>query len=436
MSVIDRIPLLCLVVALGCAVGDEGDEGRDWTTTRATAGDTTVVRTTGGSDSSGLRTVVAELSIGSVDATAPEYSIGAIAEMDVGPNGEIYAFDRLAPALRMYDTAGRFVRNLGQKGSGPGEYERANGLAVHDDGRVALWDGSTARINIYSPAGEFVSGWALPGGTGSFTNRGLFVDTAGFTYARSRIADPPPGPAPGIFAGPTQGLLKWTREGRITDSLASPVPPLEGGRLTASNNGAVIILGLPFAPAVAWTWSPHGYMVTANTGSYAITLHRRTGGPLRIERDVAPVAVQDEERANHEEVVTSSLRRVEPTWRWTGQAIPGTKPFFQTVRVARDGRIWVMVSQRGEPIPEADLPPRPPAQSFDAPNAPPRAQLRWREPVAYDVFEPDGEFLGRVAIPRRTNIFVMRGDNLWGITRDSLDVEQITRFRVSPGFVK
>ena len=144
--------------------------------------------------------------------------------------------------------------------------------------------------------------------------------------------------------------------------------------------------------------------------------------------------MQDEERANHEEVAVGSMRQIDPTWRWTGPSIPTTKPLLQTVRVARDGRVWVMVSQPGERIPDAELPPIPPRQSFEAANAPPRAQTRWRDPVVYDVYEPDGEFLGRVAIPRRTNVFAMRGNQVWGVMRDSLDVEQITRLRVTPGF--
>jgi hypothetical protein len=427
---------LAAALLIACAAGDESADTRDWTTTRATVGDTTVVRTTGGSASSGTRTLVTELSIGSIDAPEAEYSFGQINEMDVGPNGEIYIFDRQVPALRMYDTAGRYVRTLGRKGRGPGEYEQVSGLAVHGDGRVALWDGTTARMNIYAPTGEFLAGWPFPGGAGFFSSRAVFIDTAGFTYARARIGNPPSdagGRPRAGFSVAALGLLKWAPDGTLVDSLEPPVPPTESARLMASSKNMMMVNNVPFTPTNTWTWSPLGYAVSASTGLYAITLHRSAGGPLRVEREIAPIAVQSEERANQEEVVTASLRRVDPSWRWTGPSIPDTKPFLQSIRVARDGRLWVMVSQRGERIPDAEMPPPPPAGPLDPASAPPRPQTRWREPAAYDVFQPDGEFLGRVVLPARTTLFTMEGDRAWGVTRDSLDVQQITRFRVTPG---
>ena len=36
-----------------------------------------------------------------------------------------------------------------------------------------------------------------------------------------------------------------------------------------------------------------------------------------------------------------------------------------------------------------------------------------------------------VYVPRETTISVMRGDYVWGVTRDSLDVQYIERFRLT-----
>jgi hypothetical protein len=82
-----------------------------------------------------------------------------------------------------------------------------------------------------------------------------------------------------------------------------------------------------------------------------------------------------------------------------------------------DGRIWVNLYQpaeRREPVDSEEL----------------RPQEEWPEPTVYDVFEPDGRYLGAVRVPRETTIHVMRGDYVWGVTRDSLDVQYIERFKL------
>ena len=56
----------------------------------------------------------------------------------------------------------------------------------------------------------------------------------------------------------------------------------------------------------------------------------------------------------------------------------------------------------------------------------------WREPTLYEVFEPTGAFLGRVAVPPRMRVLRTHGDRAWGVTVDSVDVPYVARFRIEP----
>jgi hypothetical protein len=67
----------------------------------------------------GVSTLVEELSIGVADG-AEEYMLGEIADIALGADGSIYAFDRQVPAIRQYDARGKFVRTIGRRGQGPG----------------------------------------------------------------------------------------------------------------------------------------------------------------------------------------------------------------------------------------------------------------------------------------------------------------------------
>ena len=426
------------IVLFALACGGSGDgrsaDGRtDWATVVDTIADTIVTRTTGGSDSSGTHTVVAETTIGELDGET-EYSFGGINELEVAEDGRIYVFDRQVPALREYDAAGKYVRTLGRKGAGPGEYTQANGVAIHRDGRVVLWDAGTARINVYRPDGTFITSWPMPGGSGFYTSGALFVDTAGNTYARTRIGDPPKenAAATGRMFG-TTGLVKWDRNGAIVDSLTPPPATVEMQAIVATQKGGTSQSFVPFSPRHIWVWSPLGYFVSARTDLYAVILSPPNEQPRRIERDAKPVATTSEERSDYEERSTWNMRQTDPTWRWSGPGVPATKPAIASLTVADDGRIWVSVSRPGERLPEGEQPSGPTvrAGTGDFPKPPPQ---KWRDPIVYDVFDPSGEYLGRVPAPPKTSFRTMRGDHIWAVRRDSLDVEQVVRLRVVPGF--
>lgn len=85
------------------------------------------------------------------------------------------------------------------------------------------------------------------------------------------------------------------------------------------------------------------------------------------------------------------------------------------------------VAQSAEIIPEDELPP------LRTDVVPTPIRLTTRDPIVYDVYAADGALLGRVKLPPRSNIFRVRGDSAWGISRNKDDVEFATRFRVTPG---
>jgi hypothetical protein len=119
------------------------------------------------------------------------------------------------------------------------------------------------------------------------------------------------------------------------------------------------------------------------------------------------------------------MRSMMPDWTWNGASIPETKPAFEDILVGRDGRIWIRVSTPGYRMEDPDYDPTDP----DAvPN-------EWREAMAFDVFEPDGTYLGHVKAPETLSPYptpVLDGPHVWAVTRDELGVNRIVRFRMEP----
>jgi hypothetical protein len=65
-----------------------------------------------------------------------------------------------------------------------------------------------------------------------------------------------------------------------------------------------------------------------------------------------------------------------------------------------------------------------------------RVPLRYSEPPAFDVFDADGRYLGRVLPPASLRVEpepLARGDTVWAVVRDELDVPSIVRFRMVRG---
>ncbi|MGH7461063.1 MAG: 6-bladed beta-propeller [Longimicrobiales bacterium] len=65
-------------------------------------------------------TASATLSIGALDD--PRYAFSQIEGISVGPDGHIFVLQHQDANIRVYDSTGVFVRLIGRRGMGPGEF--------------------------------------------------------------------------------------------------------------------------------------------------------------------------------------------------------------------------------------------------------------------------------------------------------------------------
>jgi len=144
--------LPCLIGAWSCTPADSAHPGLPWQTTFQTAGDTVVASTTGNVPDSLLRRLV-------LDWRAPGDStpdlLGDVGSIAVGPDGRVWVWDPASPALWLIEADGASLRRISRPGSGPGEYRRANDIAVARGGALVMWDDENARLTIYNPDGTY-----------------------------------------------------------------------------------------------------------------------------------------------------------------------------------------------------------------------------------------------------------------------------------------
>jgi hypothetical protein len=368
------------------------------------------------------------LSIGGADDENPDYNFYGLTGMAIGRNGSMVVLQASLNApqvlLRMYDREGRLVRSIGGMGQGPGEYSRPVSVATLSDGRILLTDPQVGRMTVYSADGEFEETWSVPNPFGIATRTHVAPD--GVVAVEARM-------------GPDRrrGVVRIGPGGTVLDTVFAPdLPELGPPTLEFRDPPRTITIAPPYYPGSTWAWHPHGYFVTARTDRYAIDLllprgrvedagrpaRWRPGDPVvSIRAEVDPVPVHPQERRDHERALQGRVRRAQGQRSGSLGPVPAVKPIVSVIRAADDGRIWVSLhaeSERFEPTPTT-------LSSGEVVEG-----IPWRQTFVFDVFQPNGVYLGRVRFPSGLANARFRGDEAWGFVYDDLGVPTLKRYRI------
>lgn len=408
------------VLLASCDEAPGGSSATGWQAAVDTMGDTIRIRTLAGSVWRDTARLIAEVTIGAMDGP-DEYVIGYPEVLEVTADGTILLLDTQVPVLRAYDPDGTHLRDIGKQGSGPGEYESPDGVGVLRDGRILVRDPPNSRISLFSQGGEPLGQWFMAGGFNSGERQ--WVDREGNSYLTTLLER---GKVPWEWEF---GVIRYSTEGEIVDTIPAPTWDYEAPRLTASNQHQSSVRRIPFSPSTHWAFSPLGYMVGGLSTDYRIELFPPSDPVLHIEREWMPIPVHPDEAAEQRRRITEGLQRQYGSWRWNGPDIPDIKIPFKDILVSEEGNLWVVLSTPGVAMMTE-------AEAREERARTGRTPIRFSEPVAFDVFSPDGRYLGPVAVPvsfRTEPEPVIRGDHVWAITRDELDVPRVVRFRLELG---
>lgn len=360
-----------------------------------------------------------------------EYVFARINALMVGSDGSLFVSDE-GRLLRQYDRRGEYVRTVAREGAGPGEIRYVVGLAVLPDGRLAARDLGNGRISVFDEAGNFSAQWTNPEGQPGYGGNAITVDTSGSIY----VGVNPPLPSddtPLTFPRPI--FVKLTSDGEVTDTLFADARftedcPFQSRRWFRS--GWFEDLRVHYLPKVKWAVARTGDVIVGCPASYAFDIISPSGAVTRVSRDWEPVVVSDEELGNYVDgqAISRSSSGYFDSWEWEGPDLSNSLPAYQRFVPADDGRIWVWP---GLPRVRRETP-----EQFVRAGYP---AVYWEDPMtgAFDVFEADGRFVGSVALPPdmpytfypATPDPFIRGDTVWAITVDSLEVQYVSIFEIA-----
>lgn len=290
---------------------------------------------------------VEEMRIGT--GQGPEYELTAVRSLVLDRAAQLYVLLPRDNEVRVFSPAGRFLRRIGRKGQGPGEFEWPNSMGWRGD---TLWvrDTDLDRVTLFDSAGKSVRTLTLR------------MPSLGGSYV---LGPPAALLADGSLLGVGDAPSTLVVNGRITSvpmvrfdessagrkvlrelSLAN----LYGDVLPASNRpGIQFVQRLADAPLWDVAADGSGIVVVDRLAStrpgpaqFRVTVYDPSGD-VRAERaiDYTPVRVSG---AFRDSVITHTLNpQRRPNFDYPSDAVylPAFRPPVTDVVLTRDGRIWL-----------------------------------------------------------------------------------------------
>ncbi len=416
------ILFFCAILATSCSSdrkASEYDLAAEWKHRDSKVGLVTTVRTTQGSVWRGRARLVEELSIGS-ETKGESYLFGQVVGM-AGREDRIFVLDSKISVLRMYSGQGRYIRDIGRKGEGPGEFVSPSSLVMDPrDGRLFVQDASRGRVSIFSPDGDYLESWHIKAWGWGLN---MVVTEGGMLY----IDEPIPDPARPDVLNSGLVMTGYSRDGKTGKTVEIPRPDFKPAELVYMRRGnATARWFVPFSPRAFWIMSPSGAMIHGVSADYRIDIERESGGTTKIEKRWDPVPVDPEEKECHVRALTLAARQVTPGWSWDGPAIPRFKPAYKGLFSDLSGRIWVLRQGRGRRLQNCQETPANIRQYLESPC--------WIDSILLDVFEESGRYLGEVEIPEGFRFSpppFIRDGLVLAVVADADGNERVKRFRLA-----
>ena len=155
----------------------------------------------------------------------------------VAPNGDIFVADGHGgdtnARVVKFSKDGKFIKEWGKKGSGPGEFDTLHSMAMDSKGRVFVADRGNSRIQIFDQDGKFIDQWKQFG-----RPSGIFISKNDTLYSVDSQSDEKTNP--GVKRGIRIGSAKdGTVKAFIPDTSPDPKIALAEG-VSADAKGDIV----------------------------------------------------------------------------------------------------------------------------------------------------------------------------------------------------
>jgi hypothetical protein len=402
----DRAGMVLILVAFLAACG--GGESRWAGTITDSAGVTIVSNPNDGVWTEADRwTVEEELKIGVVEGD-PDYQFGGIGGITVDSRGRIFVLDGQAQHIKVFSPEGVYEQTIGRRGGGPGELADALFIAVGaaDTLLVAEVRGNR-RVNRYAPDGSSLGSYRIP-----------FDDGFALLFRSSPSGAIAAWVRPFAFPGQPEPekidrIVVLSSNRTVTDTLLtfpSGTTFSQGGSWT----GVVL-----YAPEPVWDITEDSKVLFGMNDRYRIGLYASGKLERVIEKPFERKSIPDRDKQFY-------LGRLSPRGREQTR-FGEFYPAFNDIIAGPNGTTWL---QHVRPVSELNDAERETLGMLALVNRIIATLRDFSGAPDWDVFDAEGRYLGVVTMPPRFGPRLIRGDKIYGVWRDELNVQYVVRLRI------
>ena len=330
---------------------------------------------------------------------APEYQLFRAGHATVLGDGSIVLSNSGTQELRFYDGSGRYVRSAGGKGEGPKKFSVPSLVGAFAGDSLMVADVRLKRYLVFDSAGTFVRSYQASSDLGPAPSSvGVLAD--GSLLVLPRVIP--------TMGGPPRVVRQAKHVVRVAPDGASTEPfgAFPGAEVSlAGMGGFPVVFGRNLHVAARGD-----RVAVGDDDAYSIRIYDGAGTLLHVVRQSRePAVVQP---GDFERAVPEGLRPEAPPspmktlMEASMENMPHhtTFPAYGDFHLDQAGRLWV-----------AEYDP-----SFNG------------EGSAYQAFDDDGVFLGRLDLPGGATILDAGPDWILLRSQDDLDVERVVLYRLVP----
>lgn len=370
---ITMISVIVLIASVSCSVKEDMPE---YPAVTEVIEDVTVITNPDYPRDGILRDILEEeLSIGLVEGPE-EYMLNRPQDVKAGDDGTIYVLDWGDVCIKVYDKDGTFIRMIGQKGQGPGDFGFLLYMDLSTDGRIFVMDPVNRRVSVFQDSGVYTGGFRFEGNYNEiraddmnqvyyakYTNR-TAVEEMPVTEDLQEIET-----VVQIFRSEPDGeglFLFGDFEG-------------EKDRLRRTATGGVLTIGSEFN--IVWDVNREGFLYQGLNNEYKINIYDPEGKQILTFGRVYETVIQ--EFGSEENIRKRTMPAYDPRIGWV----------FDD-----EGNIWVSTYSQNE------------------------------EEVIYDIFSPQGIYLKQIVLLNR--ICDIKKGKIYSIVSTEEGFRAVKRFRI------
>lgn len=305
-------------------------------------------------------------SIGRADGAAHE-AFGIVAGVAFDANDNLYVLDRQSAHVLVYDRAGRFVRQIGKQGQGPGELMVPLQLAIGGDGTVIVSDIGRRGYSLFRPDGTFLRNVVMEGYMPGLGGGGMGWHPRGGAVAPVREPMGPPRQGASTTTQNVMPLVYQPLAGGEPTRLYEIPQPIRVEQQSSGPNQLQVRMSPPpmFSPPVLFGVIPSGQMALSFTAGYTVRILDASGQTVRyLQRPMRTRLTTEADRERGRELQREGIAsgrnairvqigggsggpaprepsRQEIERRLSEIGFADTIPALRGLRVAPSGKLWV-----------------------------------------------------------------------------------------------